>query len=161
MWTYEEQQKQGLTGWKKNNYLLQLHILSFYLLVVTDHSILWMYNCLINGNISGYFLRNFGCGSINNFYCTTQVILSKKKVREHLVSKHVNFRLNWLTVSRVLVSVATYDLSVSDFVLGICNVKDFTSWSNSKHPSNWNMILHHSFRICFTDAWNPAMNNFT
>jgi hypothetical protein len=53
--------------------------------------------------------------------------LFKKKVREHLVSKHANFYRTCLTVPRVLVNAATYDLSVLDFLLDICNFKDFTS----------------------------------
>jgi hypothetical protein len=33
---------------------------------------------------------------------------------------------------------------VLNFLLGISNIKDFTSWKNSKHPPNWNT------RFCIT-----------
>jgi len=50
----------------------------------------------------------------------------KKNAREHLVLKNTVY-LCCLRVPRVLVDVATYDFSVLNFLLGICDVTDFTS----------------------------------
>jgi len=56
-----------------------------------------------------------------------KLFYAKINAMEHLLSKNTNIYLYCLRVPRVLVNVATYDLSVLNFLLGICKVKDFTS----------------------------------
>lgn len=105
-----------------------------------------MYNCQIYVNISGYLLKEFWLCDDKQFlpYHTSCFMPPPKKTREHLVSKNTNVYLYYLRVQRILVNVETYDLSVLNFLRGVCNVKECTSWSKSKRPPNRNV------RFCIT-----------